>query len=54
MGAPCEPLTARQELIGELEGYGYDRVAPADWRETMSDADLAAAVSEQREACDVR
>ncbi len=54
MGAPCEPLTARQELISELEGLGYDRVAPADWRDVMSDAELAAAAAEQREACDAR
>jgi len=54
MGTPCEPLTARQELVAELEGYGYDHVAPAGWREEMSDAELAGAAVEQREVCDVR
>lgn len=49
MGVPCEPLTARQELIGELEGYGYDRVAPADWRETIGDDELMATVQKWRD-----
>jgi len=53
MGTPCEPLSPRQELVSELEGYGYDQTAPADWRDVMSDAELAAAAAEQREVGDV-
>ncbi|MER9278751.1 hypothetical protein [Mesorhizobium sp. M0522] len=39
MSSPCDPLTPRQELISELEGYGFDFAAAADW--PMSDADLS-------------
>ena len=47
MGSPCEPLTPRQELISELENYGFDigHEAPADWRDTMSDGELLAAIA---------
>ena len=50
MGSPCEPLTARQELIATLEELGYDGagidgVKPADWRASMTDAEMRAAIS---------
>ncbi|WP_217577355.1 hypothetical protein [Mesorhizobium sp. GbtcB19] len=42
MGSPCEPLTPRQELISELESYGFDvdHGAPENWRDVMSDDDM--------------
>jgi hypothetical protein len=45
MGSPCEPLTARQELIAELEALGYDampgvRADWPDWRERLSDDEI--------------
>lgn len=41
----CEPLTARQELIAELEGLGYDTMPGVakdwpDWRTRLTDAEL--------------
>ena len=42
MGAPCEPLTERQELTAALEEAGYDMLAdaPADWRFSKTDREL--------------
>ena len=42
MGSPCEPLTARQEWIAELEGLGYDLMpgVPSSWRASKTDQQL--------------
>lgn len=55
MGSPCEPLTARQELIAELEALGYDAMPGvrgdcADWRERLSDDQMRAVIRNIGEA----
>ena len=36
------PQNPRQELISELEGFGYDLVrgVPSDWRESLADGEM--------------
>ncbi|ESY75535.1 hypothetical protein X740_31005 [Mesorhizobium sp. LNHC221B00] len=44
---PFDPLTPRQELISELEGYGFDvgHGAGGNWRSELSDAELRTAIA---------